>query len=90
MKTKIIDYFINSNGDGHIWVATGVKWSNYCQCTPNESNNLVKTVMNGGVTYFYMDWGHGGSYNDWYFISVLPSNENYSSGQQMIYGIYPD
>lgn len=44
-----------------------------------------------GTDYFHFNWGWGGSYNGYYYLSNLnPGGSNFTEGQGAIVNIYPD
>lgn len=43
-----------------------------------------------GTDYFHMNWGWGGYYNGYFYLNSLnPSGYDFTSGQEIIYQIYP-
>jgi hypothetical protein len=43
-----------------------------------------------GTDYFHFNWGWGGSYNGYFYLTALnPSGYDFSNGQEIVYQIYP-
>lgn len=63
--------------DGHAWVCEGFRSHYYCELGIQS-------------TYYYMNWGWGGSYNGYYgYNSWNPSTFNFKYNKRMLYNIKP-
>ncbi|MBO0321674.1 C10 family peptidase [Muricauda sp. CAU 1633] len=62
---------------GHAWVCEGYKSHFYCDISTQ-------------FTYYYMNWGWGGTYNGYYgYNSWNPGNYNFKYNKRMIFDISP-